>query len=108
MPAALRNLSQSLKPGGVLLLTVPGITPIDRGEWGEHWYWSLTPAAARRLLGDAFGPQNVEISAYGNVYAATTFLHGAALGEIDRRKLDVYDEAFPVIVAASVEKASAG
>ena len=31
---AVTRLYAALKPGGMLLLTVPGISPIDRGEWG--------------------------------------------------------------------------
>ena len=35
---------------GTLLLTVPGITSIDRGEWGDTWYWSLTRQSAQKLF----------------------------------------------------------
>ncbi len=100
MAAAVRELHAALKPGGILLLTVPGISQIDRGEWGEQWYWALTPAAVRRLLGEAFGEESVTVESHGNAYAATTFLQGLALSEVDRRKLDVLDEAYPVIVTA--------
>ncbi len=31
---AVRLLDEALKPGGILLLTVPGISQIDRDEWG--------------------------------------------------------------------------
>ncbi len=100
LPAAAAALRRALAPGGVLLLTVPGISQVDRGEWGASWFWSLTPAAVRMLLGDAFGPGQVHVAAHGNVYAATTFLQGLALGEVDTHKLDVHDEAYPVIVTA--------
>ncbi|MGY1681940.1 glycosyltransferase [Geodermatophilus sp. SYSU D01176] len=100
MAAAVRELHVALKPGGVLLLTVPGISPIDRGEWGEQWYWALTPAAVRRLLGEVFGEEAVTVESHGNAYAATAFLQGLALQEVDPRKLDVLDEAYPVIVTA--------
>ena len=55
MPAAVAEMRRALKPGGVALVTVPGISQIDRGEWGESWYWSLTRASALRLFGDVFG-----------------------------------------------------
>ncbi len=100
LQAAVRELFSALKPGGVLLLTVPGISQIDRGEWGEQWYWALTPAAVRRLLGEVFGEEAVSITSHGNAYSATTFLQGLALDEVDQRKLDVVDEAYPVIVTA--------
>jgi SAM-dependent methyltransferase len=99
MPAAVENLRCSLKPGGVALVTVPGITPVDRGEWGKTWYWSLTAAAARRMFGEAFGDGNVTVECHGNVFSACAFLQGAAAEEVDRRKLKPVDEAFPVTVA---------
>src|SRR5215510_14713951 len=42
MQAAVATLHRALKPGGVLLLTTPGISQLDPGEWGPTWYWSLT------------------------------------------------------------------
>lgn len=105
MPAALVQLHGALKPGGVLLLTVPGISQVDRGEWGEHWFWSLTPAALRRLLRAPFGEGHA-VEAHGNVLAATAFLQGLACTEVDRAKLDVHDGAYPVIVAARAVRTS--
>ncbi|TGU85471.1 methyltransferase domain-containing protein, partial [Mesorhizobium sp. M00.F.Ca.ET.151.01.1.1] len=58
LPAAVATLWRILKPGGVLLITVPWVSPIDRGEWGDSWFWSITPAALRRLLSDRFGEKN--------------------------------------------------
>ncbi|GJD50021.1 hypothetical protein OPKNFCMD_2757 [Methylobacterium crusticola] len=104
MGRALRQLHDALKPGGVLLLTVPGISPVDRGEWSTTWFWSLTPAALARLLGDAFGPGAALVEHHGNVYAATAFLQGLALSEVDPRKLDIVDEAYPMIVSARARR----
>lgn len=105
MPGAVARLWAALKPGGVLLVTVPGISQIDRGEWGENWFWSLTPASLRRLVGERFGSGQVTIEAHGNVLAATAFLQGLACPEVDAAKLDVHDEAYPVIVAARAVRA---
>ena len=104
MHAAVAEMHRGLKPGGVVLLTVPGITRIDRGEWGAEWFWSLTPAAATRLFGDVFGADNVRVESHGNVFAATAFLHGLAVEEIDTAKLAVNDACFPVIVAVRARK----
>lgn len=104
--AAIGHMHNALKPGGVLLLTVPGITPVDRDEWGAGWYWSFTRAAIERLFGEAFGPSEISVEQFGNVFAATAFLQGLALEEVDRNKLDVADEAFPVIVAVRARKAA--
>ena len=100
MPAAAAQLHAALKPGGVLLVTTPGISQIDRGQWGEQWFWSLTLASLRRLLGGPFGADAVAAEANGNVLAATAFLQGLASSEVSAAKLDVHDEAYPVIVTA--------
>ncbi|MGY1631541.1 glycosyltransferase [Geodermatophilus sp. SYSU D01186] len=104
MHAAIRQLHAALRPGGVLLLTVPGISQIDRGEWGDQWYWSLTPAAVQRLVGDVFGSESVSVESHGNVYAATTFLQGLAVEEVDVRSLTPQDLAYPVVVTARAQK----
>lgn len=99
MAAAIANVRQALRPGGVLLITVPGITPLDRYDFFDGWYWSLTEPALKRLLAGAFGADNVEVETHGNLYAATAFLHAAALEEVSKRKLDKFDRVYPVIVA---------
>lgn len=106
MRQAAAQLHRALTPGGVLLLTVPGITPIDRHEWGDSWYWSLTAIAVRRLFEPLFGAENLRIETYGNVYAATCFLQGLAAEEVDRAKLDQADPAFPMIVTLRARKAA--
>ncbi len=105
MPGAVERLWMALRPGGVLLLTVPGISQIDRGEWGESWFWSLTSASLRRLAAERFGAGQVTVEAHGNVLAATAFLQGLACAEVSAAKLDVRDEAYPVIVAARAARA---
>lgn len=104
MRAAVAEMHRSLKKGGVALVTVPGITRIDRGEWGRDWFWSLTEASARRLFAEVFGAENVDVEQFGNVYAATLFLQGLALEEADPAKLAVKDECFPVIIAIRAVK----
>ena len=101
---ALARLHRALAPGGVVLVTVPGISQIDRGEWGANWYWSFTRAALERLFTEAFGRDEVVVEHYGNVFAATAFLHGLALEEVDRRKLDPFDMSYPVVVAVRARK----
>lgn len=100
MSAALDQLHAALRPGGVLLVTVPGITPIGQGEWGPYWCWSLTPHSLERLLGKSFPVEQLELRSYGNLVAATAFLHAAAVEEVGRRRLAPSDPAYPVIVTA--------
>jgi SAM-dependent methyltransferase len=49
--AAIATLQRMLKPGGVALVTIPGITQTcrpDRDLWGD--YWLFTTLSARRLF----------------------------------------------------------
>ncbi|MEP6583932.1 MAG: glycosyltransferase [Ginsengibacter sp.] len=102
---ALNTCYRILKPGGALLLTVPGITPIDHDEWKETWYWSFTDKALKKLMPEAFPGGNCEINSFGNVLIATAFLYGLGLPEIDKAKLDFNDPHFQVIVTAIATKA---
>jgi glycosyltransferase involved in cell wall biosynthesis len=106
--AAVAEMHRALKPGGVLLLTCPGITQIYPGNDGENWFWSLTRAAAERLFSDVFGAANVAVEVRGNVYAAVCFLEGLALEELDAGKLDTLDTAYPVIITVRAVKAKEG
>lgn len=104
MAAAIANIHRALRPGGVLLITVPGITPLDRVEFLHSWYWSLTGPALQRLLSGPFSPEKVAVEAHGNLYAASAFLHAAAVEEVSTRKLDKPDPTYPVTVAARAVK----
>jgi SAM-dependent methyltransferase len=99
MAAAIANVRRSLRAGGVVLITVPGISPI--GPRGDYpWYWSLTEESLTRLLTEQFESQKVGVEAFGNLFAATAFLHSAAVEEVPRRKLDRFDPDYPVTIAA--------
>ena len=101
---AVTRLHAALRPGGVLLLTVPGITQIDRGQWRDSWCWAFTAVSIRKLFEPQFGPE-LEIKTHGNVFAATAFLQGAALEEVDRAKLDIDNPAYPVTITLRARKA---
>ncbi len=102
---ALATCYRILKPGGTLLLTVPGITPIDHGEWKKTWYWSFTDSALHRLFADTFPTGAVQISSFGNVFIASAFLYGMGLSEVTKEQLDHYDPQFQVINAVKATKA---
>jgi glycosyltransferase involved in cell wall biosynthesis/SAM-dependent methyltransferase len=104
MQAAVAAMHRALKPGGVLLLTCPGISQVDRGAWGATWFWSITRPAAERMFADAFGAPNVAVEVRGNVYAAVCFLEGLALEEVDAAKLETLDASYPVIVTVRARK----
>src|SRR5262249_51197298 len=105
LPRAVATLHRMLVPGGVLLATVPGVSSVDRGEWGATWHWSLTPLALQRLLGDRFGERQVTVESHGNVLVAAGFLYGLAAEELTKGELAERDPRYPVIVAARAVKA---
>jgi hypothetical protein len=93
-----------LKPGGVLLATVPGITPLSVDEWSTTWYWSFTTASVRRMGVSVFGEKGVRVAAYGNVFAATCFLEGIAVEDVTRAELDVRDPGYDVLITIHAQK----
>ena len=105
VPAAIKTLHRILKPGGVLLGTVSGISQIsteDMERWGQ--YWSFTNLSVQRLFQEFFEPNNVEVAAYGNVLSAIAFLHGIAIEELDRLKLDYDDPNYQVLISIRAVK----
>jgi SAM-dependent methyltransferase len=100
--AALANAYQALKPGGVLLLTVPCISQIER-SWDDLWRW--TPLGLQRLIAAALPAEAVcEFSGEGNVLTAVAFLLGLASQDLGADDYDVDDPAYPVILGARVER----
>ena len=105
VPRALATIHRILRPGGVLLATVPGISqmsPYDRDRWGE--YWRFTEQSLGRLLGESFGTENVAVEAYGNVLASTAFLQGLCVEDLRRDELDHRDRRYQMLVAGRAVK----
>lgn len=102
--AAVRTIQRILRPGGVVLATVPGISQISRNEWSETWYWSFTEPSARQIFESAFGRDAVRIQSHGNVLAATAFLQGMASRELRLEELEHRDASYPVTITIRAEK----
>lgn len=103
--SAVLGCRRALKPGGVVLATVPGISQISRFDmdrWGD--YWRFTTLSARRLFEEAFGEGAVEVSSYGNVLAATAFLQGISAEELAREELDHRDPDYQLTIAVRAVK----
>ena len=64
----------------------------------------MTPLAAARLFGDAFGPENVEVRAFGNVLSSVAFLEGMAADELSPAELDAGDPQFPMLVTVRASR----
>jgi SAM-dependent methyltransferase len=103
--AAIATLQRMLKPGGVALVTIPGITQTcrpDRDLWGD--YWRFTTLSARRLFESAFAPEGVSVEAYGNVLAASAFLYGLAAEELRREELEPRDPDYEMLIAVRSQR----
>lgn len=103
--SALKTCYRILKPGGRLLLTVPGISHIDQGEWRDYWLWSFTDTSIKRLMKDTFNGSFVDVKTYGNVYVAAAFLYGMGLPEFKKEYLWKHDSSYQVIISAAAVKA---
>jgi len=109
VPAALRTLHRALRPGGTLLLTVPGtISPLAADRWREYWHWGFTASSLARLVREVFADPQPDIAEFGNVLASTAFLHGMAAEELSRADLDHRDELYPLLIAVRARRPPAG
>ncbi len=105
--SAVRSLYKMLKPGGVLLVTVPGICSSVRGRMlggaGDDW-WRFTERSSRRIFGEIFATENVAVHTYGNVLTATAFLHGLVQEELTQTELEYHDPDFEVTIGVRATK----
>ncbi|MCL5027884.1 MAG: class I SAM-dependent methyltransferase, partial [Bacteroidetes bacterium] len=65
---AIKGIHHLLKPGGVALITLAGISQISRYDmerWGD--YWRFTDLSAKKIFSEVFGEENVIVDFYGNV-----------------------------------------
>lgn len=101
--AAIAHIHRFLKPNGVLLATVPGISRVDEAL-AQTDYWRFTRASCEKLFADCFAARNVRVRVYGNVLTAMAFLTGMAREDIRQHRLEVVDELYPVIIAVRALK----
>ena len=102
--SALRHVYRTLRPGGVVLATVPSVSRIAPVYGLDRDYWRFTTASCRALFGAVFGADGVTVRSYGNARAATAFLYGLATEELSRAELEAEDEYFPLIVTVRAVK----
>ena len=92
-----------LKRNGILLATVCGcVSKLAKNDEYEH-FWGFTCASIERLIKSSFGNQ-VEIEPYGNAMAATAFIQGLSVEEIDSTLLENKDEEFVICISIVARK----
>ena len=103
---AIAGAHHLLKPGGVLLATVSGISQISRYDmdrWGD--YWRFTTASIEKLFEPVF-KGSVEIATFGNALAATALLQGIAVEDLpDGELLNEIDPDYQVVICVVARKA---
>jgi SAM-dependent methyltransferase len=103
--AAVRTLYRILRPGGVVLATMPGISQVvryDMDRWGD--YWRFTSLSARRIFECAFSEGEVRVETHGNVLAATAFLQGLSSRELRPDELNHRDPDYEVLITVRAVK----
>ena len=103
--SALRTVWRTLKPGGVALITVPGISQANT-EPSEfaRWTWLFYPKGFRSLIEKSFDSRTLSIQSFGNVKTAISFLAGLAEEDLSSDDYRHDDPRYPVIIAVRVVK----
>jgi hypothetical protein len=95
--AAVRGMATLLRPGGIVLATVPGMSQVsreDKRDWGD--WWRFTSQGAQRLFEEAF--EDVGVAAHGNVLSASAFLYGYAAEELTEGELAYGDPDYELVI----------
>lgn len=105
--STVQNIHKILKPNGVALITVPGISQLDMAgykSWGEAW--RFTKQSLKKLFEDVFKTDNVQYDSFGNVKTACCFLYGMCQEDLSDNDYEVNDEMYPVILTVVCRKSS--
>jgi SAM-dependent methyltransferase len=95
--AAVQGMANVLKPGGIVLATVPGMSQVsrdDKRDWGD--WWRFTSQGTQRLFEEAF--DEVEVQAHGNVLSAAAFLYAYAAEELTEAELAHRDPDYELLI----------
>ncbi len=105
---ALQTLHRITKPGGVVLATIPGVSPVSRYDM-ERWghFWGFTTLSVRRLFEGVFPEDQVQTETFGNVLTATAFLYGMAAEELKQQEMELFDPDYEVVIAVRAVKPEA-
>lgn len=104
--SVVHTLHRILKPGGVLLATMSGISQISRYDmdrWGD--FWRFTTLSAKRLFEEHFIHGGVVVKSWGNVWTAFAVLQGLTVEELTADELATHDPDYQVMITVRAQKA---
>jgi peptidoglycan/xylan/chitin deacetylase (PgdA/CDA1 family)/SAM-dependent methyltransferase len=104
MEAVVRECERLLKPGGVLLATLPSASRVCLEYGPEGDFWRTTEAGARRLFAQVFPAALVVTSAFGNPLLNAAFAYGLAGEELPASAYEDNDPYFPMLIGVRAQK----
>jgi len=100
---AIATAARILRPGGVLLLTSPGITPaISTNE--EDFSWSFFKPGLKRILSAHFDTRKLLLHPHGNVGLAASSLMGLSTEDVPPDLFAFQDAEYPIVLTARAVK----
>lgn len=99
--AAVGHLHRILKPGGVILATLPCVSKVA-AEWSDCW--RFTSVSAKRLFCNVFGPDHVDVKSWGNLLTSISFLHGLVAQECKQKQLEYFDPEYEMLITVRAVK----
>jgi SAM-dependent methyltransferase len=104
---AIGHSHRILKPGGVVLATVPTLSRAETGVPSSIDYWRFTTNSCRNLFGAFFGEEHVTVREHGNLISSLAFLAGLATDDLRREDVNRSDERHPMLVSIRAVKPEA-
>ena len=104
MKEALVTLYRILKPGGVLLTTLSGISKKGKDEQSKKRLWSFTTLSARRLFEEVFPVSHLTVESFGNVFAAVALMHGLKATDLRPEELVYNDPQYQILITVRAVK----
>ena len=90
---------------GTMQATVAGnisqVSMYDMNRWGD--YWRFTYLSIDMLVREIFG-DDVKVFPYGNSMAATAFIQGLCVEDVDTNLLDVCDPEYAIVIGIVAKK----
>ena len=102
LDSAIEAMCRALKPSGVLVATLPGVTTAQGAD--ENDFWRFTELSARRLLGQNFPEHSIHVQGFGNVLAGIAGLHGVPADEFSECELQTPGAQHPVVIGVFARK----